>query len=91
MYKRQVTTTPFTATAGTNIIGVNRAGAVAITLPANTAGRLITVKDESGNASVNNITITPASGTIDGQASLVISANYAAYTLYCSGSNWFII
>ena len=86
-----VTTTPFTATAGTNIIGVNRAGAVAITLPANTAGRLITVKDESGNASVNNITITPASGTIDGQASLVISANYAAYTLYCSGSNWFII
>jgi hypothetical protein len=85
-----VTTTPFTATADTYIIGVNRAGPVAITLPAGSAGRVIIVKDESGNASVNNITITPASGTIDGQASLVISANYAAYSLYSSGSNWFI-
>jgi hypothetical protein len=85
-----VTTTPFTATADTYIIGVNRAGPVAITLPAGSAGRVIIVKDESGNASVNNITITPASGTIDGQASLVISANYASYSLYSSGSNWFI-
>jgi hypothetical protein len=85
-----VTTTPFTATADTYIIGVNRAGPVAITLPAGSAGRRIMIKDESGNASVNNITITPASGTIDGQATLVISANYAAYTLYSSGSNWFI-
>ena len=85
-----VTTTPFTATSDTYLIGVNRAGPVAITLPAGSAGRVNIIKDESGNASVNNITITPASGTIDGQASLVISANYAAYSLYSSGSNWFI-
>jgi len=85
-----VTTTPFTATADSYILGVNRAGAVAITLPANSAGRLITIKDESGNASTNNITITPASGTIDGQANLVIAGNYVSYTLYCNGSNWFI-
>lgn len=85
-----VTTTPYTASADTYIIGVNRAGPVAITLPANTAGRIIAIKDESGNASVNNITITPASGTIDGQANLVIAGNYVSYTLYCNGSNWFI-
>ena len=85
-----VGTATYSATADTYIIGVNRAGPVTVTLPTNSAGRLITVKDESGNASTNNITITPASGTIDGQANLVIAGNYVSYTLYCNGSNWFI-
>jgi len=86
-----VTSTPFTATNSTYIIGVNHTGATAITLPTNTAGRSITIKDESGAASTNPITITPPSGTIDGQASLTLAINYGAYSLYCSGSNWFII
>ena len=44
---------------GTNIIGVNAAGAVTIRLPDNlTTGTIITVNDESLNATANNITIS---------------------------------
>ena len=86
-----VATTPYTATAASNIIGVTHAGAAAVTLPANTAGRVVTVKDEQGNAGTQNITVTPASGTIDGSANYVINTNYGSITVYCNGTNWFII
>lgn len=43
---------------GTNILGVNYAGDVTITLPANLDNnKVIVVKDESGNAGTYNITI----------------------------------
>jgi hypothetical protein len=49
-----------------------------------------TVKDESGSCSVSNtITVTPASGTIDGAANLVLNAAYAKTTVYSNGTNWF--
>jgi len=55
-------TTTYTSTDfifGTNIIGVNAAGAVTIRLPDNlTNGTVITVNDESLNALTNNITIS---------------------------------
>ena len=62
-------------------------------------GRIITIKDgglsESGattGAGTNNITITTeGSETIDGADTLVINTDYAAVTLYCDGTNWFII
>jgi hypothetical protein len=75
------------------IIGVNYAGAVAITLPTVTGntGRMLDIKDESGAANTNNITITPASGTIDGKSNLVLNVNYGSYKLYCNGGAWFII
>jgi hypothetical protein len=85
-----VATTPYTASDSTMIIGT-RSGAAAITLPTNTAGRMLVVKDEQGNAGTSNITITPASGTIDGAASYVLSQNYGSITLYGNGTNWFII
>lgn len=54
-------TTTYTSTDfifGNNIIGVNAAGAVTIRLPDNlTTGTLITINDESLDASTNNITI----------------------------------
>ena len=67
-----------------------------ITLPlANTvsAGWQITVKDESGLAGVNNITISRAgSDTIDGATSAIINSNYGSRTLYSNGvDKWFII
>ena len=44
---------------GHNIFGVNHAGAVAITLPANIdSNKLVIINDESGQAGANNITIT---------------------------------
>ena len=51
----------------------------------------IVIKD-TGNASLNNITIaTEGSATIDGAATHVISNDYDSITLYPASSNWFII
>lgn len=81
----------YVADANTNIVGCNRAGTVAVTLPAVAVGRAVTIKDESGSASTNNITITPASGLIEGNASYTLNLNYGSITTYCNGTNWFII
>jgi len=72
------------------------AAARTITLPlANTvpAGWQITVKDESGGALTNNITIARAgSDLIEGATSNSINTNYGSRTLYSDGvSNWFLI
>ena len=87
-----VTAATYAAKAGDRLIGVNRAGAVTITLPTAQlrAGRTYTVKDESGAAATNNITVaTEGSETIDGSATDVISDNYGAKHYYSDGSNWF--
>lgn len=55
------------------------------------AGRMIYIKDESGGAQSNNITISPASGTIDGESSKVISQNYGSTIVTSDGSNWFTV
>jgi len=81
----------YTADANTNIIGCNRAGTIGVTLPAVAVGRMVTIKDESGNAASNVITITPASGLIEGNASYTLNINYGSVTTYCNGTNWFII
>ena len=54
-------------------------------------GRRVLVKDESGGAMTNNITVdTQGSQNIDGSASQLITADYGAMALYSDGSNWFI-
>jgi hypothetical protein len=87
-----VTDATYTAKGGDRVIGVNRAGAVTVTLPSAEVrpGRTYTIKDESGAAASNNITIaTEGSETIDGSATDVISDNYGAKLYYSDGSNWF--
>ena len=87
-----VTAATYTAKAGERLIGVNRAGTVTITLPTAQlrAGRTYTIKDESGAAATNNITVaTEGSETIDGAATDVISDNYGAKTYYSDGTRWF--
>ena len=87
-----VTAATYTAKAGDRIIGVNRAGAVTITLPTAEVrkGRTFTIKDESGAAATNNITIdTEGSENIDGSATDVISDNFGGKTYYSDGTNWF--
>jgi len=52
----------------------------------------ITVKDESGAAGTNNITIdTEDSELIDGAASIALAADFAGINLYSDGSNLFSI
>jgi len=53
-------------------------------------GRYFIIKDESGTAGTNFITIaTQGTETIDGQASIQIAINYGFVTVYSDGTNWF--
>jgi len=54
------------------------------------AGRIFIIKDESGAAATNNITIATAGAeTIDGVPTITISANYGLARLYSDGVNLF--
>jgi len=89
-----VTTATYTAKAGDRVIGVNRSGAVTITLPTTQVnkGRVYTIKDESGAAATNNITVdTEGSENIDGAATDLIDVNYESKSYYSDGANWFIL
>jgi hypothetical protein len=70
-------------------VGVDCSGAAkTVNLPTAAAGKKLVIKDESGDASTNNITV---SGTIDGAANYVMAVDYEALTLVSDGTNWFII
>ncbi|MCH8297178.1 MAG: hypothetical protein IH873_03855 [Chloroflexi bacterium] len=89
-----VTGAAYTAKAGDRVIGVNRAGTVTVTLPTAQLrpGRIYTVKDESGAAATNNITVaTEGAETIDGSATDVIDVDYESKSYYSDGTNWFIL
>lgn len=78
----------FTATANSTHL-VNTSGASsAVTLPAAATNRYVYIKD-NGNANTNNITVTPASGTVDGAASDVIDSDYEAVVYVSDGTNWY--
>lgn len=56
-----------------------------------TRARFIIIKDISGGATANNITIDTESGlgAIDGVASVSISVDYGVLIVYTDGTNWF--
>lgn len=92
--KRTATAANYQVLVTDVIIGVtSTALARTIILPAvaNTiAGQIIIVKDESGGANANNITVDGSGAeTIDGAANVVISANYGSTRVYSSGTAWF--
>ena len=51
-------------------------------------GLTVLIKDGKGDASSNNITITPNAGTIDGASNAVLATNYAAVMLIYNGTEW---
>jgi len=75
-----------------NVVLVNTSGgARTITLPAPTNGRVLKIKDSTGNANTNNITINPnASELIDGTSSKVINFAFGSASLVSDGTNWFL-
>jgi hypothetical protein len=75
-------------TATNEVVLCNQTGAINVTLPTATAGKQITIKDISGNASINNITVI---GTIDGTSNYIIDVDYFAIKLVANGTAWFII
>ena len=87
-----VTDATYTIKASDRIIGVNRAGVVTVTLPTAlvAAGRRYIIKDESGAAAANNITVdTEGAELIDGLATDTINTNYGSMGYYSNSSNWF--
>lgn len=53
-------------------------------------GRIMLIKDESGSAGTNNITIaTEGAETIDGASSTSIIVDYGVLRIYSDGTNWF--
>ena len=89
---RVATTTPITVVQGSDEYVVSKLaspGAVAVNLPASPAtGLTYIIKDGTGDAAANNITITPAAGNIDGAGTLVLSVNYARAVLVYNGTEW---
>jgi len=66
-------------------------GAVAMTLPVGEEGLEFVIKDKVGNATANNITITPQVGdTIDGDPTFVIAADHGCVTLQFFDAVWYV-
>ena len=86
-----------TAVLADYIIGIDDTAAPrTVTLPTATttgananSGKVYVIKDQSGGAGTNNITIAPATGTIDGSANIVIDQNYGEAVVYSDGTAWF--
>lgn len=87
-----VTVTGATHSATDNtIVLCNRAGTVAVTLPNPSLNSQIVVKDISGAAETNTITITSSSGNLDGSSSQTITSNYGTIAFIGDGTNWWIL
>jgi hypothetical protein len=86
-----VTTSPYTQLSTDVFLLVNKATAVTVDLLASSAagGYSITIKDNSGLANTNNITIT-ANGTdkIEGNSTLVINTAWGGYELFPVTGGW---
>jgi hypothetical protein len=93
------TATSYTALITDYIIEVtSTAAARVITLPAPSLvgaspnpGKIFIIQDTSGAAATNNISLTPASGLIDGGATVAINVNYGCATVFCDGSAYYVI
>lgn len=89
-----VISTPYLQIATDTLLLVNNAGAVTINLLAASAdnGYPLIIKDTSGAAHTNNITITAnGSDTIEGFASITINTDYGWYKLFPVTGGWILI
>jgi hypothetical protein len=88
------TATNYTVQLSDVIIEVTNTAAVrTITLPApsltGNIGKAFFIKDTSGGASLNNIILAPASGTIDGAVNTSIVTNYGSIQVFCDGTSYY--
>lgn len=75
------------------LIFCNQSGAINVTLPAPTNGRILIIKDISGTANTNNITmVRNAAEKIEGlAASKVLQTNFGSWTFTSDGTDWWMI
>lgn len=81
--------TNFTAAAYKTYLVDTTSGAITVTLPAVAAGTYVRIKDKAGTADTNNIIVSPASGLIDGAASITMLSEYEERTYVSDGTNWY--
>lgn len=85
-----VNTTPYVVLGTDQFISVDCSGApITIQLPnAPATGRIFTIKDRTGNANINNITVTTVGGAvnIDGAVTYLMNTQYAAISVIFSGT-----
>lgn len=89
-----VKTSAYTVTSQDYIILVNTGSAVTITLPTAVGirGKQYIIKDYTGTANSNNITIATTGGqTIDGAAGSTISTNYGKLYVVSNNVNWSVL
>lgn len=80
---------PYTTLATDYVILVNTSVArTIIPLGSPTTGQTYRIKDNTGSAATNNITITPSGANIDGAASQVINTNYGSVDIVFNGTQW---
>lgn len=80
-----------TVTTSDYMVVINKTvgAATVVNLPAGpTVGDTYLIKDGKGDAAANNITLTPAAGTIDGAGTYVISQGYESITVVYNGTEW---
>ncbi len=90
---RTVTAATTLSVTDNTVLANTTSSALTITLPAagSIVGRIYTIK-KIGTGDIDNaLTITPAAGTIDGGASLIMYNDYSYVTLQTDGTNWYII
>ena len=86
-----VTVTPYTITTNDEVLLVNVNGKSSIILPALSGekNQVYYIKDYSGNAKINPITITAAgSKTIDGVSFAMLNSGYSHIQVIYDGTNW---
>lgn len=82
----------YTVTVGDYYVGItSTAAARTVTLPATVpqTGWTCVVKDESGGAATNNITVGGGGVNIDGAANFVINTNYGVVRIYSNGTQYY--
>lgn len=83
-----------TLTTSDYIVVVNKASGAStvVNLPGSpTKGDNYIIKDGKGDANTNNLTVTPASGNIDGTGTYVMNTNYQSATVVYNGTQWNLI
>jgi hypothetical protein len=87
-----VNTTPYIVLSTDEYLGVDCSGApIQINLPnAPSTGRVFNIKDRTGNANINNITVTTVGGVvnIDGATTYVMNTQYAAINVLFDGTTY---
>lgn len=83
---------PYTTLITDHLILVDTSSARTITpMAAPVTGTLYIIKDNTGSAAANNITITPSGKNIDGAASSTMNINFGSVTIVYNGTQWNIV